>query len=92
VPLPLYSSSSWLPSSCIAGASESGLRRNNVGSAIFKAFGCPCAGARLRAAAAIAFHEKRGFRRIAPFDDHVNDATSLCYELQVERQRQAMEV
>lgn len=37
-------------------------------------------------------YEKRGFRRIAPFGEHVNDATSLGYELQVERQRRAMEV
>jgi hypothetical protein len=45
-----------------------------------------------RQIAAIIFYEKRGFRRIALFGEHVNDATSLCYELQVERQRQAMEV
>ena len=36
MPLPLYSSSSWLLSSCIAGVSEPALRRNNVGSAILE--------------------------------------------------------
>jgi putative acetyltransferase len=34
-------------------------------------------------AAAIAFYEKHGFRRIPPFGEHVSDATSLCYELHV---------
>jgi len=36
-------------------------------------------------AAAIAFYEKHGFRRIPPFDEHVSDESSVCYELQVDR-------
>ena len=34
-------------------------------------------------AAAIALYEGFGFRRIAPFGDHENDPTSVCFELSV---------
>jgi putative acetyltransferase len=34
-------------------------------------------------APAIAFYEELGFRRIPLFGQHVNDPTSLCYELQI---------
>jgi putative acetyltransferase len=33
---------------------------------------------------AISLYQHRGFTPIAPFGEHVNDATSLCYELRIE--------
>jgi putative acetyltransferase len=35
-------------------------------------------------APAIAFYENHGFRRIEAFGKHVNDGSSLCYELQLD--------
>jgi len=35
-------------------------------------------------APAIALYENYGFRRINPFGEHVNDPTSLCYELPID--------
>jgi putative acetyltransferase len=35
-------------------------------------------------APAIAFYENHGFRRIEAFGKHVNDSSSLCYELQLD--------
>jgi putative acetyltransferase len=36
-------------------------------------------------APAISIYEHHGFTRIEPFGEHVNDATSLCYELHIDR-------
>lgn len=35
-------------------------------------------------APAISLYEHHGFRPIEPFGEHVNDATSLCYELHID--------
>jgi hypothetical protein len=35
-------------------------------------------------APAIAFWENHGFKRIERFGEHVNDETSLCYELHID--------
>ena len=37
-----------------------------------------------RQASAMALYESFGFRRIPPFGEHVNDPTSVCYELRLE--------
>jgi putative acetyltransferase len=34
-----------------------------------------------RQAPAIAFYESHGFKRVEPFGVHINDPTSLCYEM-----------
>jgi GNAT superfamily N-acetyltransferase len=34
-------------------------------------------------APAISLYQHHGFTRIAPFGEHVNDATSLCFELRI---------
>jgi GNAT superfamily N-acetyltransferase len=39
-------------------------------------------------APAIAFYEHHRFTRISPFGVHVNDATSLCYELHIDGARE----
>jgi len=38
-----------------------------------------------RQASAMALYESFGFRRIPPFGAHVNDPTSVCYELGLEK-------
>ena len=38
-----------------------------------------------RQASAMALYESFGFRRIPPFGEHVNDPTSVCYELGLEK-------
>jgi putative acetyltransferase len=38
-------------------------------------------------AAAISLYENFGFRAIEPFGEHVNDPTSLCYELAIDGER-----
>jgi putative acetyltransferase len=40
-------------------------------------------------APAIAFYGNHGFKRIERFGEHVNDKTSLCYELLIGRRRAA---
>jgi hypothetical protein len=40
-----------------------------------------------RQAPAIAFCENHGFKRIEPFGEHVNDPTSLCYEMHIDSAR-----
>jgi putative acetyltransferase len=37
-----------------------------------------------RQAPAISFYEHHGFRRIERFGEHINDETSLCYELPID--------
>jgi len=72
-------------------------RRKHVGGAILAhliASGRELGYARLiletgnRQAPAISFYENHGFKRIGRFGEHVNDETSLCYELYIDIARE----